>query len=364
MELTGRIRWLALAMPVALAAAASLVRPALPGVLAAGPLPERACTSAAVGVGSAGAGPAWYRMDPVLDADGSLTGQRLMVGRGTSRWSAVLPAESFASGPVGGRVVVGDDDGLRSRLRLLDTGRGCWTTLGTTADVIRSAVLTPDGTRLFDQRVERATRRDLGTWQRDLGGRPDVVRVLPGLPPDAAYGPTFSTSLLVAQDGRLVQSACGERACRTRVVDPATGAVAAVNGTGPAAGLAGGRLIAFAACTGLPCTVDAIDLASGTATPLDEADGPVVAAPDAAGVIVLADDGGLGVVRLGAAAADLQVPSADGLAPVTASSTADSGIEAPPGCIAVAPDGRVTDPSLVLFLDPAALQLSAGEVLP
>jgi hypothetical protein len=304
-------------------------------------------------------------MDPVLDADGTLTAQRLTVGGGTTRWSAVLPAESFASGPVGGRVLVGDDDGQRSRLRLLDTGLGCWTTLGTTWDVIRSAVIAPDGARVFDHRVARATRQDLGTWQRMLGAHSAAaVRVLPGLPTDAAYGPTFSTSLLVAGDGRLVESACGERACRTRVLDPATGAVATVNGTGPAAGIAGGRLVAFAPCDGLPCAVNSIDLASGTATPLDEADGPVVAASDAAGVVVLADDGGLGVVRLGAVATDLQVPSTDGLAPVVGSSTAASGIEAPRGHIAVAPGGRVSDPLLVQFLDPAALQLSAGEVLP
>jgi hypothetical protein len=262
-------------------------------------------------------------------------------------------------------VLVGDDDGQRSRLRLLDTGLGCWTALGTASDVIRSAVLAPDGARLFDHRVARATRRDLGTWQRILGGHASAAaRVLPGLPPDAAYGPTFSTSLLVAGDGRLVESACGERACRTRVLDPGTGAVATVNGTGPAAGLAGGRLVAFAPCDGLPCVVNAVDLASGAASPLDEADGPVVAAPDGAGVVVLADDGGLGVVRLGSGAADLRVPSTDGLAPVVASSTAISGIEAPHGQVAVAPGGRVSDPSVVQFLDPAALQLSAGEVLP
>jgi len=365
MELTGRIRWLALALPVALAAAASVVRPAPPGVLAGGPLPEHACAPGAARTAPDGAGPAWYRMDPVLGADGTLSAQRLTVGRGTARWSATLPAESFASGPVGGRVLVGDDDGQHSRLRLLDTGLGCWSTLGTTSDVIRSAILAPDGARLYDHRVARGTRRDLGTWQRVLGGHPAAaLRVLPGLPEDAAYGPTFSTSLLVAGDGRLIESACGERACRTRVLDPATGAVATVNGTGPAAGLVGGRLVAFAPCDGLPCAVNAIDLASGTATPLDEADGPVVAAPDTAGVVVLADDGGLGVVRIGPGAADLHVPSADGLVPVVASSTASSGIEAPRGHIAVAPGGRVSDPSLVRFLDPAALQLSAGEVLP
>ena len=67
------------------------------------------------------AGAAWYRLDPVLDEHGSLAGQRLTVGLvgGPARHLDLAP-ESFVSGPVGGVVLVGDDDGTESRLRLLD----------------------------------------------------------------------------------------------------------------------------------------------------------------------------------------------------------------------------------------------------
>ncbi len=366
MELARRFQWLALTLPVVLAAGATLARPAPPGALGAGRLPDRACpASVASEAGSPAGKPAWYRLESVLDAGGTLTGQRLTVGRGTTRWSDVLPPESFATGPVGGRVVVGDDDGQRSRLRLLDTVRGCWTALGTEADVVRSAVLAPDGTRVYEHRVERGTRRDMGVWQRELGARADgSVSVLAALAPDTAYGPTYTTSLLAAEDGRVVVSACGERVCRTRVLDPSTGAVARTDGTGPAAGLAGDRLVALAACDGLPCTLEAVDLASGSTTLLGEADGPAVALPDGSGLVVLVDDGGLGVARAGTGAGEGAIPGTAGLAPVGVASTSRSGIETPRGCVAVAPGGVVADPSAVRFLDPAALQFTAGEVLP
>ena len=364
MELTGRSRWFALALPMALAAVASLVRPAPPGVAAAGRLPDRACGTA-VTAPAAASGAAWYRLDPVLDAGGTLAGRRLTAGRGTVRWSAVLPAESFTAGPVGGRLVVGDDDGRRSQLRLLDTARACWTAVETSGDVVRSAVLAADGITLYEHRVDRVTRRDLGVWRRSLADRTrQSVQVLPSLAPDAWYGPTFATSLQVAGDGRLVVSACGERACRTRVLNPSSGAVASVNGTGPAAGLAGGRLVALEPCDGLPCAVDSVDLASGTATRLGEANGPVLAVSDVPGVVVFAEGGGLGEVRDGLTRSDLEVPDSAGLAPVTRSSISSSGVEAPTDRIAVAPGGIVTDPSSVRFLDPATGALGTGEVLP
>lgn len=362
MELAGRIRWLALAAPVALAAVASPTLPASTGALAAMPAAERPCPAASARA-RAPSRPAWYRLDAVLDARGTLVGQQLVAGVGEERWSASLPPESFASGPVGALVLVGDDDGERSRLRTLDAAAGCWAEVGTSSDVVRSAVLMPGGQRAYEHRVERATRRDLGVWERDLEtGRAGASPLLAGLPPDPAYGPTFATSVLAAADGRLVVSSCGERACRTRVVDPASGQVAAVGGTGPAAGVVGGRLIALEACGGLPCPLDAFDLASGDRERLRDAGGLAVVAPDPPGAIVLAGEDGLEVLRLGARAA--AVPGTAGLVPLLAASTAVSGAEAPRGRVALAPDGLVTDPAAIRFLDPAALQPVPSEVLP
>ena len=371
MELAGRIRWLALAGPLALAAAGALAQPAPPGVALAARAPaepmarppvERSCPADA-GRTTAAAGPAWYRLEPLLDASGALAGQRLTVGAASARWSVSLPPESFASGPVGGRVLVGDDDGQRSRLRTLDAALGCWTTVATSSDVVRSAVLAPGGARAYEHRVDRATRLDLGVWARDLATA-EAAPLVAGLPADPEYGVTFSTSVLAVDDGRVVVSACGERACRTRVVDPVTGRSSTAAGTGPAVGLADQRLVVLEACDGLPCAIDSIDLASGDSTRLGEANGAAVVAPGGAGAIVLMGGGRLGVLRLGGQTSETGVQGSAGLAPILAASTAESGAEAPDGSVAVAPGGRVTDPTAIRFLDPSSLQLSAGEVLP
>ena len=77
-----------------------------------------------------GRGVAWFRTDGVLDGTGTLAGQRVTLGLvgGTAR-RVDLPAESFAAGPARGVVLVGDDDGTRSRLRAFDPTRGCATTI-------------------------------------------------------------------------------------------------------------------------------------------------------------------------------------------------------------------------------------------
>jgi hypothetical protein len=371
-ELARRIRWLALIAPVALAALLAVGQPAPPGVVLAAraqseatarPPVERPCQLDALPSGVR-SGHAWYHLDPVLDASGTLAGQQLTVGVGRNGWTVPLPPESFASGPVGGRILVGDDDGQRSRLRTIDALRGCWTAIGMSSDVIRSAVLTQDGSRAFEHRVERSTRRDLGIWERDLAtGGADAVPLMAGLQPDTAYGPTFTTSVLSAPDGRIMVSSCGEFVCRTRVADPRTGQVATTAGTGPGIGLAGQRLVALAACRGLPCEIDSVDIESGVVFGLGETDGTVVVAPDAQGAVVFAAPRGIGILRPGAEGHGTEVSGSAGLAPIAATSIADSGAEAPGGLVAVAPGGRVSDPGAIRFLDPTARSLSAAEVL-
>lgn len=362
MELARRTRWLSLSLPVALAAAAMLVRPAPPGLAAAGPMTARSCPSSGATTAGADGVPAWYRMDPQLDAGGTLVGQTLTVGRGTARWGAVLPPESFASGPVRGRVLVGDDDGRRSRLRVLDTERGCWTELGTAADVIRSALLAPDGIGLYEHRVDRGSRRDLGVWRRDprLSTAPELF--MAPLHADADSGPTFATSLLVDEDGRLAVNACGEFVCRTRVVDAGSHVLSSVAETGPLFGMARDRLLVLDVCAALPCPVSVVDLDTGARTAVGSTAGPAALA-DAAGTVVVTGADGLSVEDSARGDASALRGTA-GLAPILRTSTADSGFEAPAGRVAVAPGGRVTDPTKVRLLDPASLQLTAGEVQP
>ena len=204
---------------------------------------------------------AWFRLEPVLDGTGTLAWQRLVVGDGLGAERRLrLHAEASASGPSGGRVLVTDDDGTRSRLLELDTARWCAVTLGASEDVIRSAVADPDGSAL-EHRVDRATRADLGVFRRARDG--SVARLLAPPAPDPRYGRTFVTELRVEADGRVVVSSCGLQACRVQVRER-SGHTWAVGGYGPALGALGRAVVVRGACTGLPCPIAALPLDGGT----------------------------------------------------------------------------------------------------
>ena len=118
----------------------------------------------------------WYRIDPVI-GDGTRTGQRLVLGHAGDRGTRALDldAESFAAGPFGGTTLIGTDDGRRSRLSLVDTSRGCAWPVVDTSDVVRTATVASDGATLYEFRVDRKTRADLGVWRRALDGKQGAV---------------------------------------------------------------------------------------------------------------------------------------------------------------------------------------------
>lgn len=345
-------RWLRLA-PLALAVAAGAVGIGRPMAGAAGDPPwEPPPCPAGEASGPPGTA-AWYRLDPALDRQGALASMRLTVGSAgeRGRWLALAP-ESFASGPVGGRVLAGSDDGSASYIRLLDPVRGCASAVADEAAVIRSAVLAADGRSLYEHRVDRRTRADLGVWRRPIGadGAADgaAVLVLPGLAADAEHGPTFTTELLSADGGRIVVSSCGIAACRDRVLDPSDGSVARVDHVGPALGVSGGLLVARAACAGDPCAILAVDLAtSARRTLVDAAHTAVVRSGS---LVYEAPDGR--VAGLVLATGRLSDPVEAGGAPMAGGSLAMAGAEAPGDAVALAPGGRPTYAGLIVF-DPS-----------
>lgn len=326
------------------------------------PWVPRACAGPPITVASAAARPdpktlaevraePWYRLDPVLDGDGALRGQRLVAGIGGRRGgmpAGVLARESFAAGPFGGIVLVGSDDGAASRLHAFDPSDGCAWLLATERAVIRRATIDPAATSIYETRVDRASRVDLGVWRRPLDGAGPASQVLPPLPVDDRFGRTFSTTLTWDATGRrLAVQACGEVACRTRVLDPATGDSLTVDDDrlGTLIGLDDARLISHGACRGLPCPIVTTTFAAEASQVLvpDAGPGAVIATPDGPRLVhevAGAHDRRLRLVALdGSAASDLG-PLPDGLQLVVPGA-GDSGTTLPAAWVLLAPEGRL-----------------------
>jgi hypothetical protein len=300
------------------------------------------------------AGPGWWRLDPVLDRAGRLVGQDLRVGGEARHQRIGLPAESFASGPTGGRIVVGADDGLESSLSLLDIAAGCRIPVATEAAVVRRAVLDQGGTALYEFRVDRRTRGDLGVWRRDLVGPADTRPILAPPAADDQFGRTWTTELGWSDDGLLIVASCGAFACRTRLVDTADGSVVSIAepDLGEPLGVAEGRLVSYLACRGLPCPIVAVDLATGHRRELSAGAGLAVLVrddrrtllaiepPDRIGSATIVDLDGTSVGRIDLADSERIV------GPVSRSG---SSVAAPAGWLAIGPSGRldVTGPTLV-----------------
>lgn len=315
-------------------------------------------------------GGAWYRLDPRLDPAGSVTGHVLAVGASGRTASAALDAESSASGPFGDGVLVVSDDGASSLLAVVDARRGCAVRIGTSDQVVRRALIEPDGAATVEHRLERSTRASLGIWRRPLDGGASA-RIAPPIAPDGRFGRTFSTELSWTDGGRLVVQSCGALSCRTRVVDPRAGTVAeAVDDPdqGELIGVGGNVLVTYAACSSLPCPIVATDLRAGTRRILAEAAGlaRLVASPDGPRLVHELDGPGSG--RLRSVAPDGHaarvVSLGAGLVVAPDPSRSRSAQALPPGWLLVSPDGRAHSPGKSWIVDPmSGTQRVLGEVI-
>jgi hypothetical protein len=309
--------------------------------------PEACAGAPRIGASAPGT---WYRIDPVLDA-GTRTGQRLVIGRAGDRVTRVLDldAESFAAGPFGGTTLIGSDDGRRSRLSLVDTARGCAWPLVASRDVIRTATLAPDGTALFEFRVARQTRADLGVWRRALDGSTAAARVLAPIAADARFGPTWTTDLVWSEDGRtLAVQSCGEISCRVRILNLRDGVIRLVADPALAdlVGLDGDRLVAHGACRGLPCPLLSMDTVTGSTLTLDPGAGQAVLSRDADGRTVVVHEVGAGgddlrVVGLDGRGSYLLDGDPEGRRLVAGPGRSGSGAEHAPGWLLFGPGGRL-----------------------
>jgi len=291
----------------------------------------------------------WFRVDATLDRDGALRTQRLVVGigAGRARRASELPGESFVAGPFGRVLLIGTDDGAESRLVAYDVARDCAWAVASEQDVIRRATLDPASGTVYETRVERASRTDLGVWRRALDATEPAVAVLGAPPVDERFGRTFSTEFAWdASATRLAVQSCGELACRTRfvVAPPGTADPPLDPEAGPLVGLDGDEMVAFAACRGRPCPIVSTNLVSGarrTIEPLADR-ASLVSAPDRVRVVVETVD--RGARRMAALDVDddigVLIGSDDGLDLVTPLD-AGSGMRVPPGWVLLGPDGRL-----------------------
>jgi len=292
--------------------------------------------------GSADVAPVWWRSVSVLDADGSIVGRSLTVGRGGAELAHLaLPTESSVSGPVGGLVVVASDDGAASLVRLLAVGRGCAWTIPAPEGVLRRAVLSPDGTTLLAHVVERASRVDLGVWARPLVGGGSWARVLAPLDGVAAgTGRVWATDVRATADGRLVVQSCGDTGCVVRVTSlDGTRPVTLSGGRmqGHLLGVAGDRLIVWQECGGAPCPILAWPIGARSGTRL--ADDAVAAELSADGtrlVILRIDPAGSHLLAIDpASGARWALADAGGLRPLAIGLEAFAGIELPADAVAI-----------------------------
>lgn len=245
---------------------------------------------------------AFARVREQLGRRGELTGRALSVDRaGRPGLNIFLPAESYVAPRVGDLVVYTRDSAVEgSSVHLVDVEGGCDLLVAEPADVVRSAIVDPAASTVYLHSVTRGDRRDNGVHAIDMAtgaGR----QVVPPLPPSDEHGPTFGTELRWSLDGTaLAVQSCGFEACRTRVLDPASGAVVTYDGHGQGAmiGLTNAHLLTFADCPGLPCAVLSVDLASGVSTLLAE---------DALGASIRAAGNGTATLTIETAAGMLEV---------------------------------------------------------
>jgi len=185
-----------------------------------------------------------------------------------------------------------------------DLGRGCTTIVATSRDVIRRAVLAPDGATIYEFRVGRHDRADLGVWRRSPGSD-DAQQVLEPIAADPAFGITWTTDLAWSTDGQ--------------------------------------KLAVRGACPGFPCPIAAVDLRDGTTRVLVDAAGlaTLIVGEDGQTVVVHESDASGGALRtVSLDGVTTQVFTApDGLRPI--SGLGGSGADLPAGWMVLGPDGRL-----------------------
>ena len=164
----------------------------------------------------------WFRLDPVAAGDGSLRGQRLVARplRRPGDAGTRPPRRIVRRRTVRPVVLAGSDDGIDVAPRIGRRRGRLLVGVGTERDVIRRATIDQPGRVLYEMRVDRTTRADLGIWRRRSTGAPRGARPRPDRARRALRSHVLDRVPVGPRRRPLAVQSCGEFACRTRLLDP------------------------------------------------------------------------------------------------------------------------------------------------
>jgi hypothetical protein len=175
-------------------------------------------------------------------------------------------SHSSVSGPVGTDVVVANDDRAQTSVFAVSATDGMQTNLFVTPDLVPAAILSWDGATVYYVKADRTSGADAGLWSRPRAGGPDT-QLVPGPlgePIGDPFGDVTVWWLTLSPDGKtlVVQWCRGGVACRTHLVDLATGDRREATGAGSPIGITDAAFVA----DGVPphdTGLVAVDLSTG-----------------------------------------------------------------------------------------------------
>jgi hypothetical protein len=175
-------------------------------------------------------------------------------------------SHSSVSGPVGTDVVVANDDRAQTSVFVVSATDGMQTNLFVTPDLVPAATLSWDGATVYYVKADRTSGADAGLWSRPRAGGPDT-QLVPGPlgePIGDPFGDVTVWWLTLSPDGKtlVVQWCRGGVACRTHLVDLATGDRREATGAGWPIGITDAAFVA----NGVPphdTGLVAVDLSTG-----------------------------------------------------------------------------------------------------
>jgi hypothetical protein len=164
---------------------------------------------------------------------------------------------TWANGPYGSSVLVGDDDGTRSRVFTVSSVDASESTMLETDDAVVVGALGTD--EMYFVPLDRGSGRDRGLWRLPLdSGAAEVIYSEPIATEPSDYATQWTMDWSPDGDA-LVTQVCRMRTCRTLVLDTGTGQARLDDGGPPIIGVTDSDYVTARTI---------VSLASGESTPL------------------------------------------------------------------------------------------------